>query len=127
MTTSVQIQPMQWAHIPYMGSEELNVFGDDDAECFKDIRDVLIKHNALSRFGVFLIHKHFEVAQDEELTEYTDEAGRTLSIVPKKKAEIEPGSTIPTNWVFSAESENPIIGCTCARNASGHLGYHRGT
>ena len=49
-----------------MGSEELKVFSEKDAVCFKDIREVLIKHNALDRFGMCLIHKHFEMSEDEE-------------------------------------------------------------
>lgn len=127
MSAAIQIQPMQWGDIPYMGSEELEVFTEKDAACFKDIRDVLIKHNALDRFGMCLIHKHFEMAEDEELTELTDEQGRKLTIVPRKKSEIDPASTTPTNWRFTAANEQPMVGCTCARNTGGHLGYHRGT
>jgi len=123
--TAVQIQPMQWGDIPYMGSEELEVFTAEDAACFQDIRDVLVKHDALKRFGMFLIHKHFEVSDDEEMTECTDHAGRTLTILPRKKADIDRSVTIPTNWIFTETEEVAIACCTCARNSGGHQGFHR--
>lgn len=125
MTSAVQIQPMQWASIPYMGDADLEVFTDEDAACFKDIRDVLMKHNALHRFGMFLIHQHFEIADDEEMMECTDHDGRTLTIVPRKKSAIDRSVTVPTNWVFTTSEEVAIACCTCARNENGHQGYHR--
>lgn len=123
--TTLQVQAMQWANIPYMGDPDLEVLTDKDADCFRDIRDVLLKHSALHRFGMFLIHQHFEVAEDEALTELTDHEERTLTIVPRKKTEIDPRETVPTNWIFTATDEVATTCCTCARNSSGHLGYHR--
>ena len=123
--TTVQVQAMQWGEIPYMGSSELEVFTSSDAECFKDIRDVLVKHGALKRFGMFLIHKHFEVAEDEELTECTDHDARKLTILPRKKSGIVPSITTPTNWIFTETEEVAIACCTCLRNENGHLGTHQ--
>ncbi|MGC3983094.1 MAG: hypothetical protein QM808_17715 [Steroidobacteraceae bacterium] len=125
MSATINVQAMQWADIPRMGSPDLEPFGDNDAACFKDIRDVLMKHGALKRFGVFLIHKHFEITDDEELTEGSEEEGRVLKIAPRLKSEIDPAMTIPTNWVFTETEDVAKIGCTCARNTSSHLGYHR--
>lgn len=124
--TTVQIQAMQWGDIPYMGNPDLVPFSEEnDAECFREIRDVLMRHGALKRFGVFLIDKHFDVAEDEELTEGTDHVGRVLTIAPRKKADIDSKETVPTNWVFTASDQIATVCCTCARNPSGHLGYHR--
>lgn len=123
--TTIQVQAMQWGDIPYMGGPKLEVFTSKDAECFKDLREVLLKYGALKRFGVFLIHKHFEVAEDEELTECTDHDARKLTIIPRKKAEIDPEVTIPTNWIFTETEEVAAACCTCARNSGGHMGYHR--
>ena len=122
--TTIHVQPMQWGGIPYMGSPELETFSDKDAACFKDIRDVLARHGALKRFGMFLIHRHFDVAEDEEMTECTDHAGRTLTILPRKKADIDRAATVPTNWIFTESEEIAAACCTCARNEQGHQGRH---
>jgi hypothetical protein len=124
MTTQIQVQAMQWGNIPYMGGPDLEVFSEKDAECFKDIRDVLLKHGALKRFGMFLIHKHFEVAEDEELTECTDHAARELTIIPVKKSANDPAETTPTNWIFTETEEVAAACCTCRRNENGHTGGH---
>ena len=123
--STVHVQAMQWGNIPYMGSEELEVFSEKDAQCFKEIRDVLVKHNALHRFGMFLIHKHFEVAEDEEMTECTEHADRRLTIVPKRKDQIDRSITVPTNWIFTETEEVAAACCTCATNENGHMGFHR--
>lgn len=124
-TTTIQIQPMQWGPIPYMGGPELEPFSPADAECFRDIRDVLVRHGALKRFGMFLIHKHFEVAEDEELMECTEHADRRLIITANKKADIDPDITVPTNWIFTETEEIAAACCKCAKNNQGHQGYHR--
>ncbi|WP_158300062.1 hypothetical protein [Janthinobacterium sp. RA13] len=36
-------------------------------------------------------------------------------------------ATTITNWKLAEGEEVARIGCGCARNADGHLGYHRGT
>jgi len=124
--TTVQIQAMQWGDIPYMGNPDLVPFSEEnDAECFREIRDVLARYGALKRFGVFLIHKHFEVTEDEELTESTEHEGRRLVIVPKKRTEIDRSTVIETNWIFTDTENISAACCTCAKNANGHLGYHR--
>lgn len=123
--TTVTVQPMQWGNLPYMGDPDLIPFSGDDAECFREVRDVLMRHGALKRFGVFLIHRHFDVADDEEMTECTDHAGRMLTIAPRKKVDIDPDVTIPTNWIFTETEEVAAACCTCARNSQGHQGYHR--
>ena len=124
--TTVHVQAMQWGDIPDMGDSDLLPFSsDNDAECFREIRDVLKRHNALQRFGVFLIHKHFEIAEDEEMTECTDHEGRTLTIIPRKKADIDPSVTVPTHGIVTDTEQVAAACCECARNPSGHLGYHR--
>ena len=122
---AIQMQEMQWAEIPYMGSPDLQPASDKDADCFRDIRDVLVKHKALKRFGVFLIHKHFEVADDEEMTECTNHEERTLLIHPRKKAEVDRDVTIATNWIFTETEEIAAACCTCRRNENGHTGDHQ--
>ena len=43
-----------------------------DPTCFRTLRDVLQRDCARDRFGIALIRRHVEIADDEELMEYTD-------------------------------------------------------
>lgn len=122
--SKVNIQPMQWK--PVADISAVDPFSPDDAACFRELRDVLLKYNALNRFGITLIHRHFDIAPDEEMMEFTDAENRTLIVKPVKLSDINWKNTTVTNWRLTDGDEVATVGCVCARNASGHLGYHRG-
>ncbi|MGK5053039.1 hypothetical protein [Janthinobacterium sp. RB2P8] len=44
----------------------------EDLACFRELRDVLQRYGALDRFGISLIQRQFDIADDEELMEFTD-------------------------------------------------------
>lgn len=121
----VNVQPMQWK--PVVDISTVSPFSPEDAQCFRELRDVLLKHNALDRFGISLVHRHFDINSDEEMMEYTDHENRTLIVKPVKKSEIDWEHTTITNWKLTEGEEVATVGCGCARNANGHLGYHRST
>lgn len=123
--SNVSVQPMQWK--PVEDISVVSPFSPEDAECFKELRDVLQKYGALDRFGISLIHRHFDVAEDEEMMEYTDLESRTLVVKPVKKSEIDWNHTTITNWRLTQGEDVAVVGCGCATNSNGHLGYHRGT
>ena len=67
--------------IQSMSAEEFNALPhiDDidplnvgDHKCMEELRDVLEKHGKLSRFGITLLHRHFDLSDGEILVEYTD-------------------------------------------------------
>ena len=76
---------------------------EDDA-CFKEIREVLARHQRLNRFGVTLLHHHFAVADDEIMVEECDEENRVLISRPQKVADIDAASATQTNWRLDTES-----------------------
>ena len=119
------VQRMQWK--PIADINEVPKFTEADRECFTEIRDVLKKHNCLDRFGVMLVHRHFDINDDEEMMEYTDFDNRVLTIKPVKKADIDYNEVTTTNWKFTEGNEVVVCGCVCARTPSSHLGYHRKT
>lgn len=94
MHTPIVVQPMQWASIPDIS--EVDPLSAADRDCIREIRDVLARHGRLDRFGINLIHKHFDIAEDECLVESIDEATRTLTVRPEKKSYI--GKAIETQW-----------------------------
>ena len=69
-----------------------------DDQCVADIRDVLARHHALNRFGIMLLHDHFQVADDEILVESCDPVARTLMLRPLKKADVADSNLLETSW-----------------------------
>ncbi len=81
------IIPLVHNNLPH--GDDVEPFSENDLACFEEIRDVLKKHNKLGRFGLTLLHKHFELQDDEMLVENTDEERRIQVIQPMKKSEVE--------------------------------------
>jgi hypothetical protein len=117
---------MQWASLPDIA--DVPKLADADHECLDAIRDVLVRHNAIGRFGIHLVHKHFDVAPDEVLVEYADVQARTLSCqVEKRVAEVanpaDPASRIETMWSFVGEGATRVCDQQCVYN-NGHANRH---
>jgi hypothetical protein len=83
---------------PLPDIDDVAPLSEKDAECLNELKTVLAKHGALSRFGITLLHQHFEVADDEVLVEECDVEAKRLTIGPKKIASVEVGQSIATNW-----------------------------
>ena len=82
-----------------------------DEEVFEAIRAVLHKHGASKRFGLTLLHRHFELQNDEVLVETCDEAARTLSIKPVRKTQLSDAETMQTMWSFTPEGARASATC----------------
>lgn len=98
--TQIVMQPMQWARIPDV--HDIAPLSERDADCLREIRDVLLRHNVLDRFAISLIHKHFDIASTEQMVEFTDTDKRTLTIKPIAASEGLP--TLETTWRFSTDT-----------------------
>ncbi|MEW6733872.1 MAG: hypothetical protein AB1489_21275 [Acidobacteriota bacterium] len=83
--------------------------GSNDEECISELRAVLERHGRLQRFGICLLHTHFNMADDEILMETCDTTTRTLTISPVKKEHLKDEDIIITNW--SLEQGNGIQAC----------------
>ena len=81
-TEVIKVQVTQWSQFPDV--DKVPKFSDTDIECLREVREVLKKYGQLDRFGISLLHKHFEIANDEFLLETTDVKERTQSIRPVK-------------------------------------------
>lgn len=127
-----QIVPTQWNHLPDI--HDTRPLSATDRACLDAIRDVLERHGCLDRFGVNLLHKHFELADDEILVEQVDEAGRRLVTAPVKVALVE--AEMPTayetqwHWRRSASGEvSQICNQRCfpgSWDSPGHVSKHVG-
>jgi hypothetical protein len=97
---------------------------DSEADLFGEIRELLKRHGVEKKYGLALLHKHFDLADDEVLMEYTDIKNRTLITKPAPRSEVS-GNAVETVW--SLESGTMTTACVgfCYYNpATGHTGAH---
>ena len=96
---------------------------EEDTQVFQELYHVLEKHNALRRFGITLLHQHFDIADDEVLLETTDLKARIQMIQPVKKKELDGVRHIETSWRL--DTGKPVMGCACIDTGSGHNHWPR--
>ena len=93
--------------------DDLEPLSEKDIECFDEIRRILKKYDTLDRFGITLLHKHFDLNDNEMLVEELDANTRTMHISPRKPEE-ENLEFFQTAWRLG-EGTEIILGCiqTC--------------
>ncbi len=84
-----------------------------DAACIQDIVSVLKKHNCLGRFGLTLLHRHFDIEEGEILAETNNPVCRTLLLEPIEKNELKNFNYYETAWRF--DNEKPVTTCVCLK------------
>ena len=116
------IQALQWARLADL--RDVPALDRHDLACMAELREVLQRHGRLQRFALHLVHKHFELAADEVLVEYSDPRAREQSLrVERRDAAVLQGA-IPTTWTLA--EPQPLVACVCAyRTEHGHLGRHQ--
>lgn len=112
---TLAIAPLQWSRLSDIS--EVKPVDDDDAECLSEIRDILKRHGKLDRFGVALLHSHFDIGEDEIMLETNDEKSRTLITRPVKQSE-DVNSNVGTIWVLTEGDITAASRCyqRCAKN-----------
>jgi len=79
-TNAIDVQMTQWSQFQDVDKVQKS----KGEEWFYELRDVLKKHNALDRFGITLLHKHFDIADDEIMLETTDVENKKFHMRPVK-------------------------------------------
>ncbi|HEX5997891.1 MAG TPA: hypothetical protein VFZ16_00615 [Hyphomicrobiaceae bacterium] len=82
---------------------------EDDA-VFAEVREVLKRHGAETKYGLTLLHKHFDLKADEVLVEYTDVTSRTQLTKPVRIDDIADKNLIETMWRL--DDEHVMRGCS---------------
>lgn len=119
---SLVLETVQWASLSEI--DDVDPINETDREVLEEIRNVLVRHNRTERFGVCLLHKHFEIGENEIGVEYTDVEGRTSTIVVEPR-DGSSGSVIETNWRFrKGESQNVTVCVRRCQYNSGHRQVH---
>lgn len=86
-------------------------YSEADKPLFEELYQVLKKHNAQERFGVTLLHSHFDLAENEVLLESTDKKTRRQTIKPVTLDELSLMETIETAWRLDAYGIEPVFRC----------------
>ena len=87
---------------PYI--TEVEPLGDGDAAVLRDVRDVLSRHGALERFGLTLLHEHFDLREGEILAEETNVSERSQQMRPVLLDDLVGSRTVETSWAFEPDS-----------------------
>ena len=115
----LNVAAVQWNALGHIADVE--PIGDADTACLEEIRQVLLKHGQAARFGVSLLHSHFELSADEVMLEETNTLTREQWVRPvSRKYLLENGITAQTTVVsFDERGMNRL----CGRNprSSGHF------
>ena len=105
--------------------------GDLERErpAFDEMREVLKKYGLQEKYGVALLHKHFNLAADEQMVEYTDFENRTLISKPVKLGEIPSEARLmETVWKLDDNLTRAgvcVVVCFYDPGINGHKGVHR--
>lgn len=119
---AVILETVQWSSLTDV--DDVEPITDQDYAVLSEVREILQKHGAMERFGVCLLHRHFDVKEDELAVEYTDAENR-ISMVRVEPAAGTKGPFLETMWRFS---DRPLEATTvCIRRCSdsdGHKNVH---
>ena len=98
----------QWNHLSDIN--DVKPLDNNDRNCLAAVSDVIAKFGCLDRFGVNLLHRHFEMSDDEILVEQVDEAGRKLVTEPVKVDSVRDrmSSAYETQWHWRRDAGGEV-------------------
>ncbi|MEM9554506.1 MAG: hypothetical protein AAGC60_09615 [Acidobacteriota bacterium] len=118
------LESVQWSTLDHV--DEIEPINEKDLAILEEIRGVIDRHGYHNRFGVALLHKHFEVHAGEVALEETDEEAR-ISTVRVVEDNGEDANRIGTMWRFKQDSLGPVSVTVCERQCDynrGHKNVH---
>jgi hypothetical protein len=112
---------MNWNDLPDI--DEIDpVEGTEEEACLAEVQEVLERHGKTARFGLVLLHKHFDLADNEVMMEDWDPASRTLTSRPIEVEDLVGKSLKPTTWRFD-RPDMPVVGACASGIYGAHYGY----
>ena len=89
--------------------DDVRPLDTSDATCLAELGTVLARHGKTERFGVGLLHRHFDLEEGERLVELIDEETRTLTARPVKANELS--EAMPSMWQLTEDGPQAIFWC----------------
>src|SRR5262245_18504538 len=111
----LSIETVQWTRMKLI--EELEPISDRDFEVLSELREVLLKHGFEDRFGVCLLHKHFEIHEGEIPMEESNEEQRVSTIRVVKQGSVP--DAWQTAWAFRRDVTDIRAGRNCRQECKG--------
>lgn len=119
----VRLTPTVWSRFPHIGN--VSPISERDEHILAEIQSVLERHQALNRFGVTLIHRHYELNEGEIVLESTDIERRQQIVEVRSEAEVlAEGNVISTQWVFDASRNGMACKLYCDYRDYAHQQRH---
>ena len=107
LATQVRSEPRQ----PLVDVDDVQPLNEQDQVLFSELYAVLERHGAFQRFGITLLHQHFDMADDEILLERTEKERRRQLIAPVKISSLDGQKPIETSWRL--DTGKPALLCVC--------------
>lgn len=103
--------------------DAVDSLGPQDEAVIDQVRKVLEENDALDRFGITLLHSHFDLGDDEVLVETVDAEARTLTIRPERKAKLdEEADPVVTSWrLVAGGGLEDILHCYRPKGGEFHM------
>jgi len=117
--SQIVVESMQWNTLQNI--TDVEPVGEADAECLEEVRRALEKHNCLERFGLTLLHSHFDLADDELMLETTDLDKREHWVRPVSRSFLEENGFTAQTTVVGFDEEGFKQQCGCLARPVGHL------
>jgi hypothetical protein len=121
----MKLQGLKWSELPKV--EDMQSFPEIDPRCICGIYNILKKYKLQDRLGIAMLHKHFELADDEFLLETTDVQKRTQLIRPARKEDYagQNGKSASATIVKLVEGGSGVsmLGCAYCVKYRTHHGH----
>lgn len=116
------LETVQWSQLPDI--DDVKPLNDDDFDVLDEIGAILRKRGYEERFGVCLLHRHFDLAENEKLVETTDSDNR-ISTTKVGHYDGPNSNTIETMWRFPKGIESVTECETVCHYSGGHKSRHK--
>ncbi|MEN3158878.1 hypothetical protein ABC502_10890 [Alkalimonas sp. NCh-2] len=114
----VIVESMQWNALTHIA--DVRPIDDSDSACLEEVRQVLLKYNCLERFGISLLHSHFELRDDEILLETTDLEKREHWVRPVTHTYLRENKITAQTTVIGFDEKGYHQHCGCNPRSTGH-------
>jgi hypothetical protein len=99
----LQVRPhvsLDYLSLPDIDSSGMDTLTSQDQKCLDEIGYLLVSHKAHEKFGVSLLHSHFEIEDDEVLIESLQNSTYDLVTQPVPKSLLKNNVNFPVNLKF---------------------------
>lgn len=100
---------------------------ESETAAFIELREVLVRHGLEQKYGLTLLHKHFDLAENEIMVEFTDLETRTLISKPTDADSVSESNIREVTWSLADDTVMNVCVQRCYFNRNStpqHVGQH---